>query len=82
MRAGPWHVTGSAGLQIVDAGGHHVGLAAFPDEAQIMAAAPELRDLLRRLLALYEGQRLAPPETFASYWHDVRAVLARLEVTP
>lgn len=33
-------------------------------------------DLLRRLLDLYDGQRLAPPETFVSYWGEVRALVA------
>lgn len=41
--------------------------------------APVMLDLLRRLLDLYDGQRLAPPETFASYWGEVRELISQAE---
>jgi hypothetical protein len=43
--------------------------------------APAMLALLRQLLTLYDGQRLAPPETFAAYWQDVRAVIRKAEGT-
>lgn len=39
------------------------------------ATAPAMLALLRQLLALYDGQRLAPPETYADYWAAVRAAI-------
>lgn len=43
--------------------------------------APAMLGLLRQMLTLYEGQRLFPPETYASYWQAVRAMVARAEGT-
>lgn len=41
--------------------------------------APAMLDLLRRLLDLYDGRRLAPPETFAAYWGEVRELISQAE---
>jgi hypothetical protein len=45
----------------------HIAPDAAPDQ--------DARALLRELLELYDGQHLAPPETFADYWRRVRALL-------
>ena len=53
------------------------------DAAPLAPLAPAMLDLLRRLLALYDGARLAPPEAFASYWREVREVVNQAgEVEP
>lgn len=54
-------------------------LGVTPAGDRLTDQAPAMLALLRRLLTLYDGQRLAPPETFAAYWQDVRAVIGRAE---
>ena len=49
------------------------------DSAPIAALAPAMLDLLKRMLTLYDGRRLAPPETFAAYWGEVRELIRQAE---
>lgn len=44
--------------------------------------APEMLAMLRQMLELYDGRRLAPPENFASYWRDVRELIRQAEGQP
>lgn len=50
-----------------------------PDGGALADLAPAMLALLRQLLALYDGQRLSPPEYFASYWAGVRAMIRQAE---
>lgn len=53
------------------------------DAAPLAHLAPAMLDLLRRLLALYDGARLSPPEAFADYWREVRELVDQAgEVEP
>lgn len=46
------------------------------------ALAPDMLALLWQMLELYDSKRLAPPETFASYWRDLRDMLRQAEAMP
>jgi len=46
------------------------------------ALAPDMLGLLLQMLELYDSKRLAPPETFASYWQDIRDMLRQVEALP
>jgi hypothetical protein len=72
----PTGLTGQElGARIAD----HLAAALGIDDPAGDDPAPAMLALLRRMLELYDGQRLAPPETFAAYWQEVRAVIGQAE---
>jgi len=50
-----------------------------PTGADLAELAPEMLDLLRQMLTLYDGRQLLPMDRFPAFWQDVRAVIGKAE---
>lgn len=73
--------TGLTGKELSARIADHIAaeLGVTPAGGRLTDQAPAMLALLRRLLTLYDGRQLSPPQYFADYWQDVRAVIRKAE---
>lgn len=67
----------SQGLVYDEQTGRNIAVTYDPKDAPLVAAAPELLEVLENLLAAYDSQSMTPSNQYPPMWNNIRAIIQK-----